>query len=332
MTILFAGGELDDFTLGGVVAFSTSAPAAYRSTYARGYLDVTGSAFNVNYAKASFTASSAFSVSARFYPNTSTFTAGNPFLWLATGGSARLRLKVNSSTPSTITLESYTSGGVATTLGTSTATMSTSSTYRLDLLVSYGTSGSIKVYLDQVLIIDTGVMDVTASSATTLDGLYLGSARGSSTGSGWSEVIVSTQDSRTLSLVTLAPNAAGTTSSWTGAYTDIDELTASETDVLTSGTANQVTSVNCTGMPSGWSNLTVTAIKVLASAARGATGPSKLAVGCRTNSADSFPASVTIDTGYTTPYTTYYETNPVTAVAWTPTEVDAFQIALKSET
>lgn len=333
MTILFCGGEYEDFTLVGAVAFATSATSYFRSTYARGTMQVPGSAaVMAAYAKASFTASSAFSVTARVgYAQGN--TANYILLWLSTGGSARLRLRLSSTSPSTLVLESYTSGGVATTLATSTATLAFSNLYRLDIVVNYGTSGQVRVYLDQALLIDTGTTDVTASSATTLDGLHLGNT---STTSGfvtnWSEVIVSTQDSRTLSLVTLAPNAAGTTSSWTGAYTDIDETTASDTDVLTSATANQVTSVNATGMPSGWSNLTVTAVKCIASAARGSTGPSKLALGVRTNSTDSFPTATTLDTGFSTPVTTYYELNPVTGVAWTTTEIDAIQLAFRSET
>lgn len=330
MTILFAGGELDDFTISGTVAIDTT-NTTFRSAYARLSLNVTGAVALTNYAKASFTASSQFSFTARMYGGT-TFTAAQPFLWFATGGSARLRLKVNSTSPSTVTLESYTSGGVATTLATSVLTITTTTLYRLDVIVDYGTSGRVRLYVDQTLYIDTGTMDVTASSATTLDGVYLGAARTTSNSCEWSEVIVCTQDSRTLSLVTLAPNAAGTTSSWTGAYTDIDETTASDVDVLTSATALQVTSVNTTGMPSGWSNLTVTAVKCIASAARGSTGPSKLALGVRTNSSDSFPTSTTLDTGFSTPVTTYYELNPVTGVAWTTTEIDALQLAFKSET
>lgn len=328
MTILFCGGEMDDFVLAGTVAANTTS-TRYRTAYARMAVDVTGSTTAANTAKAAFTASATFWLTARLY-SPSTLTANGYILYLASAGNQRIRLRVSSTAPSTIYLEKY-DGASATTLATSSATITGATQYRLDLGVVYGAGGSILVYLDGVLII-TYSGDATAGGSTTLDGLYLSSPHSANLGA-WSEVIVSTQDSRTLSLATLAPNAAGTASTWTsGAYTDIDEVTASETDVIVSATANQVFNANTTGMPSGWSNLTVTAIKVVASAARGATGPSKLAVGCRTNSADSFPASVTIDTGYSTPYTTYYEINPVTGVAWTTTEVDAFQIALKSET
>lgn len=331
MTILFAGGELDDFVLNGTVSANTTS-STYRPTYARMSVNPDGGAFGVNYAKASFTASSAFSVTARFYPGNVTYSTDAVFFWLATGGSARLRLKVNSGAPATFTLQSYTSGGVATTLATSGTTLALSTVYRLDILVSYGASGSVKVYVDGTLTLDTGVMDVTASGATTLDGAYFSTTKTTSNACGWSEVIICTQDSRTLSLKTLVPDAAGTANAWTGAYTDIDETTASDTDVLTSATALQVANFNTTGMPSGWANLSVTAVKVVASAARGSTGPSKLALGVRTNSADSFPTAVTLDTGFSAPVTTTYELNPVTGIAWTTAEIDALQIAFKSET
>ena len=326
MTILFIGGEIEDFATAVGAGYNTSG-TSYRSTYARGALQITGATSSANYVKAAFTASSQFSVTARVL-GSSTLSA-QPFLHLLTGGSARLRLKLTGAGPSTVILESVTSGGAATTLATSTLTVSNNTLYRLDLIVDYQVAGRVRLYVDQTLYIDYSG-DVTASSATSLDGLLLATMH---TGlpTYWSEVIVSTQDSRSLSLVTLAPNAAGTTTGWTsGAYTDIDEQTAADSDVITSATANQVFQANLSNLPTT-SGVTVTAVKMLAYAARGASGPSKLSVGVRTNSTDSQPTSVTLDTGYGTA-ATYYQTNPVTSSAWTTTEADALQISLRSET
>lgn len=329
MTILFCGGELDDFTLSGTVTHDTST-SARRTTYSRAAVMPDPTISAIHRAVASITASSTFWVSARMY-QTSLMLANAIFMQFASGGNVRLRLRVTTgSTTPTFYLEKY-DGTTATTLATSTGTLSTATLMRLDIAITYGASGSVKVYRDGALTLDTGTVDTTAGGSTTLDAVHLSSCN-SSAYTSWSEVIVCTQDARTLSLKTLVPDAAGTTSSWTGAYTDIDETTASDTDVLTSATAMQVTSVNTTGMPSGWSNLTVTAIKCIASAARGSTGPSKLALGVRTNSTDSFPTATTLDTGFSAPVTTYYELNPVTGVAWTTTEVDALQIAFRSET
>lgn len=329
MTILFCGGELEDFVLSGTVTHDTASNAR-RTTYSRVSVIPDPTATAAHRAVASFTASSAFWVTARFY-QPSSFATNAIFLQFASGGSVRLRLRMTGSTSTTTFYVEKYDGTTATTLATSTSTLSTAALTRLDISVTYGSSGSVKVYKDGTLILDTGTLDVTAGGSTTLDAVHLSSANSSSYTS-WSEVIVCTQDSRTLSLKTMVPDAAGTTSSWTGAYTDIDDITAADVDVLTSATANQVTSVNTTGMPTGWSNLTVTAVKVVASAARGSTGPSKLALGVRTNSSDSFPTAVTLDTGFSAATTTFYELNPVTGVAWTTTEVDALQIAFRSET
>lgn len=330
MTILFAGGELEDFTLGGSVTFSTSGSVKMRAAYARGYAIVAAASTNMAASiKAAFTASSAFSATARFYQNNNT-AASRTLCWFATGGSARLRLTCSGSSPTTIILESYTSGGVAATLATSSLTFAADVLHRLDVTVDYQAAGRVRVWINGTLYIDFSGNPIV-SSATTLDGFYM-STCSQSFDCNWSEVIVATQDTRTLSLVTLAPNAAGSANAWTGAYTDVDETTASDIDVMTSATANQVANLNTTGMPTGWSNLTVTAVKVTASAARGSTGPSKLALGVRTNTTDSFPTATTLDTGFSTPVTTYYELNPVTSAAWTTTEIDALQIALKSET
>lgn len=334
MTILFCGGELDDFVLTDAPTHSTNS-TYFRTAYARAAMTCSNSG-TVGLA-ASFTASSAFSVTFQGLHDAPVGYGTNPFLSLRTGGSARLRLRYASSGGSTsnrpVILESVTSGGVATTLATSVTTLPDDIRRRWDVIVDYQVSGRVRVYIDGVSLIDYSG-DVTASSATTLDSLFLAcqSTSSSNNVNQYSEVIVSTQDSRTLSLVTMVPNAAGTTSAWTGAYTDVDELTAADVDVLTSATALQVTSVNTTGMPSGWSNLTVTAVKVVASAARGSTGPSKLALGVRTNASDSFPTATTLDTGFSAAVATYYELNPVTGVGWTTTEIDALQIALRSET
>src|SRR5689334_3247701 len=145
MSILFCGGELDDFALTGTITANTTA-ANFRSAYARMAVNVTGSAtFQAHYARASFTASSAFSVTGRVI--SPLFAVNNVFFWLATGGSARLRLKMSSSTsPSTIVLESYTSGGAASTLATSTLTIALNVLYKLDVVVDYQVSGRVRVY------------------------------------------------------------------------------------------------------------------------------------------------------------------------------------------
>lgn len=334
MAFLFIGGEQEDFTPSGG-ATSLSGTAFNRSAYSRGVVYVPGNTFPAVYHKASFAASSTINVTARFYYS-NTSTAGQAFLWLATGGSPRLRVKAvsTSATTTTLAIDTYTSGGTATTLATSTLTVTISTVYKVDLLVSYGTSGRVRLYIDGVLYIDyTG--DVTASGATTLDGLFLGACSSSSSfNTFWSEVVVTdSEDTRPLSVKTLAPNAAGDTTAWTsGAYTDIDEIPASDLDVAISETAAQIFTVNCTGMPTGASNLSVRAVKSVALACRGSSGgPTKLDMGLRQSSTNAFAASQTLDTGFGA-FSATWTTNPITSAVFTPTEIDNLQLAYRSAT
>lgn len=327
MTILFAGGEPEDFTAVGSVS-STTSSTFYRSAYARMAITVNAGTWPANYITAAFSASAIVSVTARVYFGTNS-TAGNPWFALSSGGvsSSRLRLKMTGTSPTTIILESY-NGTTATTLATSTLTVAAGTLYRLDVVVDYGASGRVRVYIDQTLYIDTGTMDVTAAGSTTLNQMHLGTARTSAAETYWSEIVAADEDTRPLSLKTLVLNGAGDTSAWTGAYTDVDETTASDTDVLSSGTAAQVTNMECTGMPAG-SNLAVRAVKVVASALRGASGPQKMQLGVKSGSTSDYSADLTLGTGYANVSNTW-TVNPATSAAFTGAEIDSLKLAVKS--
>lgn len=329
MSVIFCGGEMEDvLQYQGAIAVSTST-ALFRSAYARIGLEVSASAAFTNGFAVGFAASSQIGLTARIGQN-SAITAGNLFFMLAdTGiGNNRLRLKTTSANPTTVVLEKY-NGTTVSTLATSTNTISIG-TFRMDVIVNYAVSGRVRVWFDGVLFIDYSG-DVTGGG-TTLNQAWFGALRSSTTPTVWSEIIVTDgQDPRTLSLKTLVPDSVGSANAWVGAWSDVDDATASDVDVMSSASAGQVANLGLTGMPVGWSNLTVTAVKLVASAARGATGPSKLALGVRTNSADTFPTAVTLDTGFSAAVTTTYALNPVTGLAWTPAEIDALQLALRSE-
>lgn len=330
MAFLFIGGELEDFTNVGSVTFDTST-IYNRSAYSRGAVYMQGG--NTNFAKASFTAASSIWLTFRLY-TLLTSTTTYPVVVLTSGGNARLQFRWTAG--SVWQLEKF-DGTTTTVLATATGgpTMGTTgSPAKFDIQVIYGTSGTVKVYGDQVLYL-TYTGDTTAGGATTLDGVtFQNPSGGTTTGTRhvYSEIIVADQDTRPLSVKTLAPNAAGDVTAWTsGAYTDIDETTASDTDLLISETANQVLTVNCTGMPTGGSGLSVRAVKSVAYACRGGSGPSKLALGVRQSSTNSFATAVTLDTGYGAVSQTW-TTNPVTSAVFTSTEIDNLQLAYRSET
>lgn len=328
MGLLFVGGEAEDFTSLGTATFDTSGSGVrWRAGYPRGSITWSASSNSTPYV--SFAASTTFWASYQF--NATQINASSGVGWwlaLGTGGNARLRFRWTGSSPSTVILETW-NGTSAVTLATSTLTMAGSTQYKIDLSVDYKVAGRVKLYLNQTLYIDYSG-DVTAAGATTLNNLIFGS-QGSANSLYVSEIIVADEDTRPLSVKTLAPNATGDVTGWaSGGWAEIDDTTASDSDLAVSDTAGQVLAVNATGMPSGSSGLSVRAVKSVALAARGSTGPSKLALGVRQSSTNGFATGQTLDTGYGVVSTTW-ATNPVTGAAFTSTEIENLQLAYRSE-
>lgn len=340
MSLLFIGSEIEDFPINvGANTFSASS-SFHRSAYSRaGCLTAAGTWPTAGYIGTTFTSQTSLWVTGRFGAST-TVSSGNIFFVLGntSGGTnaanARLRLKCNSAAPSTIILEKWDGSSTATTLGTSTATITGTIGYKLDVAVdSYGASGRVRVYIDNALIIDTGAgVNIAAGGSTSLNVAYFSTLRSASVDTSWSEVIVADEDTRPLGIKTLVPNATGDTTAWTsGTWQDIDDVAAADVDLAVSDTAAQVLAVNCTGMPTGYGGLTVRAVKSVVYAARGSSGPSKIDLGLRQSSTNGFAASQTLDTGYAA-YSATWTTNPITSAAFTAAEVEAIQLAYRSAT
>ncbi len=154
---------------------------------------------------------------------------------------------------------------------------------------------------------------------------------GSSLNSGyWSEAIVSDSDTRTMSLVTLAPTALGTTHAWTGAYTDVSEITIDDSTKVTTNTPAQDEQFTLNALPSGTDG--VLAVKVAARAlATVAASASTLGLGVNSGG--------TVDPGTlqatTTSFATYERLmllNPVTSAGFTRSEINLLQLNLRSGT
>jgi hypothetical protein len=334
---LFIGGELEDFILNAQstnISFYTSgAGSFYRLGYARGAVSIAGP--NPTYSMwANFTASTQFAVTVRCYGSVNSGHVTTPFLTLGVGANARLRLRrTTAADVSTLTLEKF-DGTTATSLAVSIGTYTMTTLHRFDVLVdSYGASGRVRVFINNAPYIDTGTMDITAAGATALDRLTLSSYYNTSSFSSyWSECIVATEDTRSLNLLTLAPNGLGdVNTNVSGGWAEIDDTTGSDLDLAVADTAGQALSVHTSGAPTGASGYNVRAVKVMTAAARGSTGPSRLAFGVRTNGTNALASGVLLDTGYSNNSATY-ATNPVTGAAFTAAELDLLQLAFRADT
>jgi len=185
--------------------------------------------------------------------------------------------------------------------------------------------GTVKVYVDAIEVISyTGILGNAIDT-----GLCCLRFRSTSTNFIWyfSQVIVADEDTRLLSVKTLAPNAAGDTNQWSGAYTDIDETTLDISDAIRTQEADKLFTTNLTGLPTGkWATR---AVKVVA-----ASSPAKdglgLQVGIKTNDEVHLGDSVIPTFEYDNPIYKMFQINPATSEPFTMAEIEALQIAIKS--
>ena len=221
MSIIWCGGEDIDFPIRGTISYGTS-EGHYRSGYARHGLSFTYATAPLSSTLTSGWLSFRHNVHPS-YMNLLGFgknaTSDHPIIgaWHEAG-----------TTPSNKWSIVKYDGTTRVVLTTSTNGY-TSALSKYDLQVSnYGVSGTARLYVDGLLACEyTG--DLTISGSTNFDTF---SIFNDVAGLGYaSEFIVADEDTRLFSLVTLVPNAAGDTNTFTsGTYTDIDEIQTSDAD------------------------------------------------------------------------------------------------------
>jgi hypothetical protein len=141
------------------------------------------------------------------------------------------------------------------------------------------------------------------------------------------------QDQSTIGFVlgTCVPSGAGSTSAWTGAYTDIDEAVTSDADFISSGTANQVSTFAQTAIPT-LTGYVVRAVCVSARAKRGSSGPQNIRMALRSAGTNYFSGSdISLGLGYA-PVQTIWATDPATSAAWVNTAISSLEPGVKSIT
>lgn len=188
-----------------------------------------------------------------------------------------------------------------------------------------GASGNCKVYVNGTLIIDYNG-ELSVLSETELNQVYMRCSDNTYSTAYISEIILADEDTRLMSLKTIAPDSAGDSSAWEGAYTDIDDVTLSDTDTIYSDTADEVALFNTTGMPAG--DFSVKAVKVAARCADGI-GSMGIQIGVKTNSTVDLGTTEEIEPTWET-VEKLYQVNPITSAPFTPAEIDALQLAFKS--
>lgn len=352
--ILFAGQEDLDFVIyTGLVTFGSPGVAinttagTFRSGYARYSLSIMDNhnpvLTNVNFGTRPWSSSAtAFWSHAQVGEfqtagATSNSRSATPLQWLSSDNVVRLQL-VNSGAsgvgtipPTTFAVQTVNSAGTTTNLGTTSPMFSFGSLAQVDVYINYAVAGQILIYQNGGLVFSYSG-NVTTDGVTALSQMRLGSISQLGLGTAytcWSEVIMSTRDTRAMSLITQAGAGAGNTTSWTGTVSQVNGNTASDADPNYTTSANAVQQYTATSIPAGAYGI-LTAITTLR-AAGGLTGPQNIQASVRTGGSDFFGSTTALDLSWQR-ITYAWDTNPNTGVAWAVADLNAagFNLGFKS--
>lgn len=336
MAITVVGAEAEDFTVTGVWAYGDSGNTPYRSGYQRGSLYQTTAGVGSKLAcKQLASAKTTHSFSARF--GGGIWTNASEPIFIVTDGGASLFGVWTTVTSGYFKLLRW-NGASWDTLAT--GAKPSNAPIRLDMYVeNYGATGRIRVWLTYTggvapatLWLDSGTVDIATPGSVNFNGAYCGTydTSGAFTDDRRSaaEFVGADEPTHRMSLVTCYPNAAGDVNQWTGAYTDVDELIASQSDYTETGSAGQLFLANITDLPSAVT-LTPLGVQVTILAAKGATGPTSIKIAIKTHGTVYYSGTIALDIAYAG-YSYLWTVNPSTGITWTQAEITALQIGYES--
>lgn len=241
-------------------------------------------------------------------------------------GTELFRVRWNS-TASQLSME-YWNGSAYATAGSAFSIDVGAGLQHLDLYVNGNSAtGSCTLYVSGTQRATAASVDLSQVASITKLRQY---GMGSVSDTAVSQVVVSTTSTIGGRLFTVPVTGAGATSSWTGAYTSIDEIAYSDADFINSDTANQVSTFSVTAPT--LTGYQVVAVAVTARAKRGsASGPQNIQLALRSAGTDYFSSTQALGLGYGAHVNTW-ETDPATAAAWVNTAIATLQPGVKSIT
>lgn len=321
MSILFVGGEMGSFVPATANAYETTTLLGYNTAFSRCAMALIG---QFDYVESSDFGSGA-SLYCHFDLAVSSVTGATEhyrFRWCDGSGTEVIRLAHISSTQ-TLRLD-YWNGSAWVSAGSLNVDLD-AARQTIDIAaVVNSASGSLKLYLSGTERIDSGTIDLSGITALGKLRFY---GPTTITGTLVSQCIVADEPTIGMRVFTVAPSGAGATSDWTGAYTEIDEITYNDGDFINSPSANQVSTFSIS--PGTLTGYQVRAVAVTARAKCGASGPQNLQLALRSSGTNYFSGSKALDVGYGA-FCNIWETNPATSAAWVNTAVAGLQPGVKS--
>lgn len=205
--------------------------------------------------------------------------------------------------------------------------------WKYDYMIDLASSGNVRLYHSGKAVLNyTGNTLGSLPAGTKIDEIYFGN--GSATGGGrliWSEIIMATTDTRTMSVATVQPTTFNA-NQWSGVVENINEVEANTATVLMSNTADQIVNMKLRAVPAVLANQEIQMFKISGLYTTDGTTPNTIAVGHSS-------ANGTV-TAYTTPFTpptgsfdlraNYFDMNYIDNLKWTASTLAGMHVSLKS--
>jgi len=234
----------------------------------------------------------------------------------------------------TIQLQYY--NGTAWTAVNPTFNISGNTVYSMDLYVKIDdVAGMIEWYRNGVLQAsfygDTNLFSGASIRKAKIG--MLSNVNGGANRSDQSEIIIATQDTRSMRLATLVPNGNGALDQWTGSFNDVDEVGVyTDFDYISSGTAEQVELFTVSDLSATAQTLDVVGVVVTGRGRKGAGGPQNLQMAIYTGGVQYNTGDLPgLTNAFATLQPAIWDQNPQTLAPWTVAEVQQLQIGFQSK-
>jgi hypothetical protein len=331
MTILFMGGEMGAFIPSDSNANERTGNDTYDAAFARCCLEADGVTTYNESAAFTETADIWLHCEIQQYGSSITSTTKQPVVVLLDGSDVQV-FRLESDFGGTATGGSYTwqlqywNGTAWTNLGASFPTAAVRQVIDLHLVANTA-SGEATIYCSGTQRMTT-TADLSGISGVAKFRNY-GTSKTGNDRAAVSQVVISTTSTVAGRLWTVPVNGAGASSAWTGAYSNVDEITYADADFINYATADQV-STFAISAPTLTGSV-VRAVAVTARANCGSGGPQNLQLVLRSGGTNYFSSSKALDAGYGA-FVNIWETDPATSSAWVNTAVASLQPGVKSIT
>lgn len=339
MSILFAAGEDEAFTLTAANVVTSGGGTNYRSSYARcalqptataGVLHAFGGAFGT-YITAQPANDKDFWYGYRFRGGGGFLTGQIAFqMFDASKEFMRLVSVVN---PNDVRLQLSTDGFVSSTVQYAASTItqpSTAAEYVFRIKI-HPTLGRIDWYINGGLWFSTGNIDTTLYCTGTPTKSQWG--KSNSNGDTYiSEVRASSADDPCAgwNISTLVPSANGASVGWTGGYTTINEVTKDTSTLLTTAAAATDSTFVATDMAALSGPQVVRGVVLSGEFRAAASAPQHVDGLLRIGGTNYAAGQSQVAPSVAGPLQFIYETNPATGIAFTETAVDLAEIGVRS--